>query len=315
MSLITRCPACMTMFRVVPDQLRISEGWVRCGQCDEVFDASVHMQALNETIDAPKPADESEVVREARSPVVPVVPVVPVEAINCPDETLRIEPTLDDTREFESSHSTLHTQRSSDETIVGETFIEELDLDDAQPQTEPVEVAHQPSFMRSKSNASMPRNPWVSVGLYLTAFLLSAGLILQALLHERDRIAAQAPEIKPVLEALCEWMQCKVSPLRQIESIVMDSSSFNKLSEDVYRLNFTLKNTALNPLALPAIEISLTDAQDQALVRRVINPDVLGFKSDHLAPTSESSASLTLSVNKQEGVNRVAGYRILAFYP
>ena len=44
MSLITRCPACGTMFKVVPDQLRISEGWVRCGQCDEVFDASLNMQ-------------------------------------------------------------------------------------------------------------------------------------------------------------------------------------------------------------------------------------------------------------------------------
>jgi predicted Zn finger-like uncharacterized protein len=44
MSLITRCPACGTMFKVVPDQLRISEGWVRCGHCAEVFDASAHMQ-------------------------------------------------------------------------------------------------------------------------------------------------------------------------------------------------------------------------------------------------------------------------------
>ena len=40
MSLITSCPACGTMFRVVPDQLKISEGWVRCGHCSEVFDAS-----------------------------------------------------------------------------------------------------------------------------------------------------------------------------------------------------------------------------------------------------------------------------------
>jgi len=40
MSLITRCPACETLFKVVPDQLRISDGWVRCGQCEEVFDAS-----------------------------------------------------------------------------------------------------------------------------------------------------------------------------------------------------------------------------------------------------------------------------------
>ncbi len=43
MSLITSCPACGTMFRVVPDQLKISEGWVRCGHCSEVFDASAHL--------------------------------------------------------------------------------------------------------------------------------------------------------------------------------------------------------------------------------------------------------------------------------
>src|SRR5437868_6771912 len=44
MSQITRCPACGTMFKVVPDQLRISEGWVRCGHCTEVFDATTSLQ-------------------------------------------------------------------------------------------------------------------------------------------------------------------------------------------------------------------------------------------------------------------------------
>ncbi len=40
MSLATRCPRCQTVFRVVPDQLRVSEGWVRCGRCSEVFNAA-----------------------------------------------------------------------------------------------------------------------------------------------------------------------------------------------------------------------------------------------------------------------------------
>ncbi|HEX6363387.1 MAG TPA: zinc-ribbon domain-containing protein, partial [Albitalea sp.] len=40
MSMATRCMACGTIFRVVPDQLKVSEGWVRCGRCDEVFNAS-----------------------------------------------------------------------------------------------------------------------------------------------------------------------------------------------------------------------------------------------------------------------------------
>ncbi len=44
MSLFTRCPACRTAFKVVRDQLRISDGWVRCGRCGEVFDAAADLQ-------------------------------------------------------------------------------------------------------------------------------------------------------------------------------------------------------------------------------------------------------------------------------
>ncbi len=40
MSLATRCTACGTVFRVVQDQLKVSGGWVRCGRCNEVFNAA-----------------------------------------------------------------------------------------------------------------------------------------------------------------------------------------------------------------------------------------------------------------------------------
>jgi predicted Zn finger-like uncharacterized protein len=39
MSLATRCISCGTAFRVVQDQLKVSEGWVRCGRCNSVFNA------------------------------------------------------------------------------------------------------------------------------------------------------------------------------------------------------------------------------------------------------------------------------------
>jgi len=39
----TRCPACKTVFRVVADQLRVSDGWVRCGRCTHVFNAAENM--------------------------------------------------------------------------------------------------------------------------------------------------------------------------------------------------------------------------------------------------------------------------------
>ncbi|MCH8181440.1 MAG: DUF3426 domain-containing protein [Proteobacteria bacterium] len=39
MSLATRCTHCGTIFKVVQDQLKVSEGWVRCGRCHEIFNA------------------------------------------------------------------------------------------------------------------------------------------------------------------------------------------------------------------------------------------------------------------------------------
>jgi len=66
MSLATRCPACGTVFRVVQDQLRVSQGWVRCGRCAEAFNA---IEALVETpAPAPYPA---EVAFEAGPPPTP----------------------------------------------------------------------------------------------------------------------------------------------------------------------------------------------------------------------------------------------------
>ena len=38
MAMTTRCPQCGTSFKVVPDQLRLRNGLVRCGECATIFD-------------------------------------------------------------------------------------------------------------------------------------------------------------------------------------------------------------------------------------------------------------------------------------
>jgi len=67
MSQITRCPSCTTTFKVVADQLRISEGWVRCGQCKEVFDASAHLLPV-----APEALLPDVSLTDLRAPIAPV---------------------------------------------------------------------------------------------------------------------------------------------------------------------------------------------------------------------------------------------------
>lgn len=76
MSLATRCTACGTIFRVVQDQLRVSEGWVRCGRCAEVFDAREQLFDLDREAPPPWPPAGTEPMIDA-SPEEAFVPTQP----------------------------------------------------------------------------------------------------------------------------------------------------------------------------------------------------------------------------------------------
>src|SRR5512142_180237 len=55
----TRCPGCMTVFRVTPAQLALRAGQVRCGHCRTVFDGNAQMISL-----APVPRDGADAERD-----------------------------------------------------------------------------------------------------------------------------------------------------------------------------------------------------------------------------------------------------------
>lgn len=98
MNLATRCPSCGTVFRVVPDQLRVSEGWVRCGRCNGVFDAAEVLfdidsgaqvnLAIADTPAAGGPPD-------AQSSVHPPAPTPAPEPVSAPVPTPAMAPTFE----------------------------------------------------------------------------------------------------------------------------------------------------------------------------------------------------------------------------
>jgi len=136
--------------------------------------------------------------------------------------------------------------------------------------------------------ASLPveRHPWRSLLLPASQWprwsesAAALLLVLQVLHQERDLIAARQPSLRPVLAALCGLTGCEVSALRQIGDITIDAASFaREKTGDAYRLNFTLRNAAPVPLAMPAVELSLLDTQERAVVRRVLLPPEFGAPS------------------------------------
>ena len=190
----------------------------------------------------------------------------------------------------------------------------------------PSDVSNDVSFVRDARRQAFWRKPLTRVVLGLSALLLLSLLALQLAVMQRDRLAALEPRLKPILQMLCEGFACQVGPMRQIEAIVIDSSSFNKINDaGVYRLSFILKNAGSAAVAMPSLEVTLTDTQDQPVLRRVLSPAQFSTASSMLAAGADFSAALNLQVAANASPSdaatppglslRVAGYRLLAFYP
>ncbi len=59
MALATSCPRCQTSFRVVPDQLKIRRGLVRCGACQHVFSGIDSLRYIDEPTAASSSQDRA----------------------------------------------------------------------------------------------------------------------------------------------------------------------------------------------------------------------------------------------------------------
>jgi predicted Zn finger-like uncharacterized protein len=296
------------MFKVVPDQLRVSDGWVRCGQCAEVFDANLNLQD-GDTPDAA--ATDSLPEKSHFAPP-------PPESADLPeaDEGLGDAPFL-----AVSAHA-LHFEPEA----LSEQFIEpHLDATDLEAPGALQQAAieddslvasneHEHSFLPPKG-ASIWMMRSVRVILAFLCVVLCLLLVAQVVLQERDRIAATAPTTRPFFDAMCRAVGCAVAPFRQIESVVIDSSSFTKVRSDVYRLGFSFKNTAQISIATPALELTLTDMQDQPVIRRVFMVTEFGDSAAVMEAGAELLVSVPISVKVAGNSEKIAGYRLLSFYP
>ena len=340
------------MFKVVADQLKISQGWVRCGHCSEVFDAAAHLQPFapnipaNTSQDAVSPVEaavdltvnkvfsvpdasrlpaEQEQEKVASSVLSPFVPEieVPVPGDLAADvfaASINPEPA-----DYSAVHPAVHEERAQlrrEDTHVSESKA---------PEENPAE---QVSFVRDARRDAFWRRPLMRVALTSAALVLLAALLMQIAVFQRSTFAVTQPWASPGLQVLCGFLDCEISPPQQIDSVIIDSSSFNKLANDAYRLKVVIRNTGAIPLAMPSLELTLTDTQDHALVRRIMTPAELGARTSTLAAGAEFSGELTLTLQNPATaasaaaassalasspnavtLSRIAGYRILAFYP
>jgi len=355
MSLVTRCTSCGTLFKVVADQLKISQGWVRCGQCGTVFDAQANLVQPSENTIAASPSPQIPVASPSQpSKFIPPSPATghPAQATsprtpNAPDSVIPIntDPGIHVGKLRESQFLASQKQHEhsawADSSVPSIAFKPSSLLDEADdtaedlvlktsaarktPKTPTLDKPDAPSFIKQAQRAQHWRSPWIRLALSVLSLILFLTLAAQILFHDKDRIAAQWPQAHASIERFCNLTGCVVQPLQKIEFIAVDASSFNLINKNdpqleaptqTYRLSISLKNTGSLPLAMAHVELSLQDAQDQVILRRVLAPADLGITSQSLdaAQIVNGSATVQISTNALAG-NRIQGYRVLAFYP
>ncbi|MFG0612435.1 zinc-ribbon and DUF3426 domain-containing protein [Delftia sp. WSY_14] len=171
----------------------------------------------------------------------------------------------------------------------------------------------EPGFVRQARRKAFWRRPAVRVALVLGCLLGAGALAGQVMWGQRDALAVQHPSLAPTLQTLCAMAGCELQPRRQIGDVVIGSSGFRQLPRNgQYQWSLSLENRSDFPVAMPAVELTLTDAQDKLLLRRVIRLDQFGAPAQI---EGHGEWSVTAPVEVQGLESAVAGYRALVFYP
>lgn len=326
MSLATRCTTCGTVFRVVQDQLKVSEGWVRCGRCNEVFNA------LEGLFDLDRDTPPDWVPTGAPPPPEPATPGSPAahpaslfdregEPVDDGGTTVEHRPLSGVPEPHASTVSTagvpepavdpgspIGIDRGPDP--AGET---DEPLDPMPAAFPPIEDNEAPAFIRHADRRARWRSPRARAALSAAALLLAGGLSLQAAHHFRDLAAARWPVAKGLLESWCKVAGCTLGTPRRIEDISVESSGLTRAGEstDTFRLSVTLRNRAALALALPSVDLTLTDASGATVSRRALGGADFRAVSATIPASSEVHLQLLLTVAGK----RVTGYTVELFYP
>jgi len=295
MRFVTHCPTCGTSFKVVPDQLRIAQGWVRCGQCQTVYKADDKLELEEQVLGAATPlADkQSEVANSnqtsqasqnadagstrpistatqlALERIAAVVAARKAQATQWMDESELIA----DTQLFEDTDSepallapepaqTTHLPPPDVPAIEAQTSTE-AEKPVSQPEPEPEAPQQQAQTFTSNYFASLPVE-WQTPALPVNAPLL-AELNLEAASPPAE-LAAEAALKEPAPEAVMQQAVADVVAAPALAQEVQESHQQSQLEHWAYEPDLQEQDIMLQAALLEqAAMLTENQAENQAL--------------------------------------------------
>lgn len=312
MSMITKCPECRTRFKVTDEHLAAHDGLVRCGRCNEVFNArenlysdepspqlSLPIDIAPETSAPVSSAPENETVTKQTTDL--EGQVSPQEHLHLIGETHQI----DDAPELNPELLDANTAPALVNQIPS-THIDEVTVVEDNP-------LQQTLFYETPTDTPKKTN-WGGIA---AASALSLALVAQSLYFFRVEIAAHLPGLKPLLVQACSAIHCTVDLPREIELLSIESSELEADPNQaaLVTLHALLHNRANYTQAFPNLELTLTDTQDQIVARRVFRPQEYLKTADDSLKGLLANREVEVSLHLDTADLKASGYRLFLFYP
>ena len=305
----TRCPVCRTVFRATSSQLSMRAGQVRCGHCQTVFDGTANLVAL-----APLPDDDEDNERYGEAaPGSPAPSLRDSQTLDPPPVAATgIAPEVDRTQIAPKVGSNAIASRVGSNEIASEVgsneIVSEVGSNEIPSETGQDLPAPEPRDER--------RRRWniafaVAIPVLLVLF---AG---QAVFHFRDAIASRWPAAGPALTQMCAAAGCALRPLHEIGYLSIDASDLqaDPAHKGLLILTATVRNRAPYALSYPYLELTLTDSQDQVVVRRALAPKEYAGGTADLQSGIVPNAELAIKLFIDASASTQVGYRVYLFYP
>ena len=137
------------------------------------------------------------------------------------------------------------------------------------------------------------------------------------LLVFRAPLAREHPALKPFLEAACAVFRCEIALPKDADQLSIEASELraDPARPNWINVNATVRNRARFAQAYPALELTLTDAQNRTVARKVLQPKDYLDQSANLKKGIAPNSEVSVKFSQAAGSNAASGYRLILFYP
>jgi predicted Zn finger-like uncharacterized protein len=293
MTMVTRCPECSTAFKVSTEQLQARDGSVRCGRCQRVFNA---FDSLTTWPDSALAAPEDE---EGPDGAAAADPAAQPSGLEYPSR---------------GDHAEMGSSSVIEEEAAALAKAPTVPL--WQPPDGPEESTRTeeplPELLFEVQEPQRFHRTWRIV-VVVAALLLA----FQGVYYLRTWISEVLPVTRPYLEAVCGEVGCTVPLPARSEFISIEASDLKVDAQRPNRLLLTvaLRNRAPFAQRYPALELTLTGAQNQPLARRVFLPEDYVAKDRPIGAGLASNGVVDVLLPLDTADLAPTGYRLYSFYP